>query len=128
MARFLSDEWVAELGDALAAGEDLAEATTGTHLTVQQVVTGDDGGAWWVRVDGGQVRAGTGRAEDPDVTMTTDRPTAVALAQGHLAAQDAFAAGRLRLGGDITVIIRHGEALACVDDAVAAVRARTTWD
>jgi putative sterol carrier protein len=127
VARFLSDDWLDELTRALAGSAALAEAAVGVELTVQQVVTGDDGAAWWIRLSGGQVSTGAGHAGAADVTLTTDRVTAVALARGELAAQDAFAAGRLRVGGDITAIIRHGAALASIDDAVADVRDRTDW-
>ena len=71
----------------------------------------------------GGVRAG--RADDADVTFTQDRATARAIADGELAAQTAFMAGRLRTGGDLTRLLAHREALADLDDVFADVRART---
>ena len=39
MARFLSDEWLAELNGAVAFDDHLHEAASGLRLTIQQVVT-----------------------------------------------------------------------------------------
>jgi putative sterol carrier protein len=126
VARFLSDQWVREMAEAAEASAGLAEATRGLRLVVQQVVEGPDGAAWWVGVDDGTVTVAPGAAEAPDVTLTTDAATAAALARGDLATQDAFAEGRLRIGGDLLVLIRHAGVLAKVEDAFADVRRRTT--
>ena len=128
MARFLTPAWVAELA-AAAEGVDLE---LGEPLTVQQV--GVDGSGpeaavrWALRVTDGGVAVVAGEVPDPDVTLTTDRATAVAVARGEEAVPDAFMAGRLRLAGDLRALFRAGAVLGAVDAAFAAVRARTTWD
>ena len=50
---------------------------------------------------------------------------ASAIAAGSSSAQRAFMTGRLRVGGDLRVLLAHGEALAQLDDVFAGVRART---
>ena len=92
MARFLSSEWVADL----AAAAQEVEAPPEDAMTVQQVVTEGDGEPvrWALRVEDGRVAVEAGGARDPDVTLTTDRATATALARGDVAVTDAFMAGR----------------------------------
>lgn len=122
MARFLSPDWVADL--ASAAGE--VAVPDGEPFTVQQVVDGDV--RWALRVAGGRVAVEGGAVPDPDVTLTTDRATATAVAQGQVAVTDAFMAGRLRIAGDLRTLLRAGGVLGALDAAFASVRERTTWD
>ena len=126
MARFLSDEWVADLASATGG----VEVADGDPFAVQQVVT--DGVAqpvrWALRVAGGRVVVEPGGVADADVTLTTDRATASALARGELAVTDAFMAGRLRVAGDLRALLRAGGVLGVLDAAFASVRDRTSWD
>jgi len=116
-------------GAALAGDERLTEALRGVRLTVEQVVE-DPAGAvrWHVVVDDGRAHLVPGPAADPDVRFTTDRATAAGIASGRLSAQRAFVEGRLRVGGDLTKLMAHQRAVAAVDDALAEVRAATTFD
>ena len=50
------------------------------------------------------------------------------MAAGDLGAQRAFVEGRLRVGGDLSLLVTHQRALAAVDDVLAGVRARTSYD
>jgi len=61
------------------------------------------------------------------VRLTTDYPTAVAIARGRENAQIALARGRLRLGGDVDALVKRADALGALDDATAALRAATTY-
>lgn len=104
---FLSDEWV----DALAARLATQAIDPELAVAVRQVV---DDVAWTVRVAGGRVSVD--RDPAADVTLTTDRATAEALVAGELAAQDALAAGRLRIGGDLTKLLGASQVLAALRD------------
>ena len=126
MLRHLSPEWIAALDEAARASAALREAASELNLTVQQVVTdGDEEVAWYVCLRSGDVAVRPGRSGDSDVSFTQDRDTARAIADGELSAQAAFMAGRLRTGGDLTVLLAHRDALADLDDVFADVRART---
>ncbi|MCU1375645.1 MAG: hypothetical protein JWO68_2931 [Actinomycetia bacterium] len=118
MPVFLSDEWV----DALAEAAATAEVDPTATLALRQVV---DDVAWTVRVAGGRIRVD--REAAADLTITTDRATAAALVRGELATQDAFAAGRLRIGGDLSKLLAAASGLAGLDAAYAGVRADTTY-
>jgi hypothetical protein len=126
VARFLSPAWVADL----ATAAERLEVEADDPVVVHQVVTGGPDGerGYRLRLAGGRVAVEADGGGDPDVTLTTDWPTAVALARGELAVTDAFMAGRLRVAGDLRALLRAGGALAGVDAVLAEVRDRTTWD
>ena len=94
MARFLSPEWFDE-----QAGADPDPVL----LTIQQVVSGGPEGdrryVVLVGTTGSSVRLGD--AASPDVTFTESWETALAIHEGELAPQRAFADGRLRIEGDV---------------------------
>jgi len=130
MPRFLSPEWLAALDEAAGA----AAVPPGVRLTIQQIVTagaGEGGGAdvrYHLVVDGGRLRVHPGEAAAADVTLVQTRAVAAALSRGELNAQQALAAGRLKLRGDIGRLAREGRALTALEDVFAAVRAETTYD
>ena len=100
---FLTDEWFTALAER-AAG---LQPDPAFRLRLRQVV---DGESWVVTIADGAVvvERGEGAAE---VTLTTDRATAAAMAAGELSAQDAMAAGRLRLGGDLSALLEAAPVL-----------------
>ena len=102
----LTAEWVAWLHEALA-GNRVDDTVT---ITVEHCATSADGlDFWWhVRVADGRVEAAPGPAAESDsnrVTFTSERCTARAIALGEVSAQRAFLDGRLRLRGDIRLLI-----------------------
>lgn len=130
--RYLSAEWFDAASEAVSADDALAAALAGVALTIEQVVV-DGGGAgatvtWHVAIADGKVALAAGPAPRADVRFTTDRATAAAVASGTLSAQRAFVEGHLRVGGDLSALITHQRAVAAVDDALAPLRPRTTYD
>jgi SCP-2 sterol transfer family len=134
MPRFLTPEWVAALDEAARD----AAVPPELRLTIQQIVTADAAGdaeggdgaevRYHLVADGGRLRVHPGDATDPDVTLVQSRAVAAALSRGALNAQQALAAGRLKLRGDVGRLARDGRALTAVEDVFAAVRAQTTYD
>lgn len=126
VAEFLSDAWLADLARAASS----ATAPSGVTLVVQVVVENEPGTqptVYAVAMDGGEVTVTPGGVDDADVTVTQDRATASAIAQGVLSAQVAFMGGRLRIGGDLRGVLEHAGALAAIVDIFAEVRGHTTW-
>src|SRR5580765_3025911 len=111
MARYLSDEWFAQLN--AAAGGGLHGATAGEKLVVQHVVTGGPDGDVMFHVDihDGTVTFASGPAPSAAVTFTQDYATAAAIGRGELSAQRAFMAGQLRVAGDLPALVEHHDAL-----------------
>lgn len=120
---YLSDGWLAA-ADRLLAGL----RPVGAPVSVAVVVTGGPAGDRHYRLVLGPDLVGIDdRIDDAEVRMTLAWADAVSIAQGHSSAQRAFLAGRLRLGGDSSVLLGHQEALATVDDLLAPLRAETDW-
>jgi hypothetical protein len=127
--RYLSPEWIDAAADALAGDAGLKQATVDLRLTLEQVVTGGPLGTvrWHVVLDHGLVQMSTGSAPAADLRFTTSYATAAQIASGAVGAQRAFAEGRLRVGGDLSLLVSHQRTLASLDDALATVRADTEF-
>jgi putative sterol carrier protein len=129
MVGYLSDAWMHELDTAAKASERLRTAVAGVQLTVQQVIKdGPDGDVTFhLDIADGDVSVAQGVAADPDVTFTQDHATAVAIGRGELSAQAAFMAGRLRVGGNVALLMEQQRAFSGIDDVFADVRGRTSY-
>ncbi|HEX6569048.1 MAG TPA: SCP2 sterol-binding domain-containing protein [Acidimicrobiales bacterium] len=128
--RYLSPRWIDAAREAVAADDGLAAALAGVTLTVEQTVEGGPDGTvtWHVAIDDGKVALAPGPAARPDLRFATGYATAAQIASGALAAQRAFVEGRLRVGGDLSLLMTHQRALAAVHDALVPVRAGTTYE
>jgi len=114
-----------------AGGADGVEsALRGVRVVICQVVTGSPAGdvSYQLRIDDGRMEIGPGGREGSDVVVVVDYEAAAAISRGDLNPATALAAGRLRLGGDIGLMMAHREAFAEATTSVfAGVRAATTY-
>lgn len=126
MVVFLGEGWIEALDEAARADEDLARLTAGLELVVEQTIEGGPDGdvRYHVAIDHGTVRVHSGPAPAATIRFHQDQETAAAIAAGRTAAQRAFMTGRLRVGGDLRVLLDHGEVLGQLGDVFATVRAR----
>ncbi len=133
MARYLSQGWFDEVNEAARNSVALKAATAGVYLTLEQVVTGAPEGEvrYWLRIDDGSVRTGLGTPtagdESADATVTQSYETAVAVLRGQLSPEEAFLSGRIRLRGDIGILLRHQSVLNDLGDAFSDVHSRTEY-
>ncbi|MEN8097802.1 MAG: SCP2 sterol-binding domain-containing protein [Chloroflexota bacterium] len=72
----------------------------------QFVVTGDDGGKWYVDSTGDTVVIGDGMHDDPGCTFTCADKDLVAMATGSMPSQMAFMLGKLRVDGDMMLAMQ----------------------
>jgi len=136
VVRFLSPEWLDALAAAAAGSEPLRRAVADVDLTLRQVVVGAPEGdvAYSLRLAHGTatvtpdvtVTVGAG-GDDVDLEVVQDYPTAVAISRGDLTPAAAFAAGRIRLGGRVGLLIRHGDVATGLGDLFASLRASTSY-
>jgi predicted lipid carrier protein YhbT len=118
-----SEAWIAALDMAARADEGLREASRGRHVVIsQEVRDGDVVHRWHVALDDGDVAVRAGAATAADVTFSQDADTARAVAAGELAARTAFVMGRIRMGGDVSVLLDLAPALVGLGDVFGAVR------
>ncbi len=120
---YLSDPWLAAADGALA---DLAPIAD--ELSVGIEVVGGPRGDRSYRLVLGPDRVGVSAEVEPaGVRMTLEWDDAVAIANGRSSAQRAFLDGRLRLGGDISLLLGHQDALAAIDDRLGGLRDSTDF-
>jgi hypothetical protein len=125
--QYLSDEWIEAADTALSEGWDAA-ADDGDGTTIAYTVSGTPQGKVTYHLHFGPEGAGIASGlpdADPDVTMELDYDTAREIERGEASAQVAFMQGRIKLGGDVTVLLRGAERLAAVGDVLASLRDRT---
>jgi len=111
--QFLSDEWTRELKERLNASDEFKKGVGSTTATIQQVITGPDGERrYWIQVGDGSVDMGSGDIAAPDATITQDYETAVALARSELNPVTAFMTGKLRIAGNMMLLMQLQGALS----------------
>jgi hypothetical protein len=152
MSRFYSPEWVDAFNEAVA-DLDVGSVSTGASLVaddgtfrVDQVVRGGPGGELVVTlvVDAGRLRLeldapGPGPKErgepgrtapaprDPDVTIVLSYDDAAAMSRGELDPADAVTQGRVRVRGDLALLVAAQALLAAAGERLQAVQADTTY-
>jgi putative sterol carrier protein len=120
--KFLSAEWAEALKNELNADDSFHEAAAGQHATIQQVITADDGDThYWIKLDDGIIDMGVGDVEAPDATITQGYDTAVRLAKNELSAVSAFMTGKIKIGGNMGMLMGLQGAFGQLPDAMAKI-------
>jgi putative sterol carrier protein len=78
----------------------------GVEAVVQYHLSGDQGGDWVVRIGGGACVVEKGTAEAPNLTLSAEASDYLAVVTGKLNAMSAFAAGKLKLKGDLPLAMK----------------------
>ena len=128
MADFLSAEWIEALDDAARTAK-LPETVAALSISVEQVVRDSPNGEtrYHLRIEGGGARVQPGPAEAPDLRVFADYDVAARIQRGEINAQEALAAGRLKVQGRFAQLLRVDDALRALEDVFAPVRAATTY-
>jgi putative sterol carrier protein len=100
--KFLSEEWVNAVKEALESNEAFKNAAGSQSATIQQVVNTPEGDVkYYVKLDGGNLDMALGDVEGADATITQDYDTAVALSKNELTGTAAYMSGKLKVSGDL---------------------------
>ena len=129
MADFLSAEWIEAL-DAAARAVTLPEAAAAVSITIEQVVRDapDGESRYHLRIEAGRALVQPGPAAAPDLRLFADYDMAARIQRGEVNAQEALAAGRLKVQGRFAHLLRVDDALRALEDVFAPVRAETTYE
>ena len=73
----------------------------GVHGAVLFRITGEGGETWTLRIEDPAVRAEATEAPRPDLTLTLDRDTFLAIANGTLSGSAAYRQGKVKVGGNL---------------------------
>jgi len=148
MPRFLTTEWAEAANEALAGaalpapGPDAGLAAAEGHFTVAQEVSGAPEGdiRLLVVADGGRLRFEVGPSvrpapdgpghepeREPEVTIALSYADAVAMATGALTPADALNRGRIRVRGDLSVLVAGQQMLDSARALIEGAGAGTTY-
>lgn len=120
--KFLSDEWAQALKTELNQSDVFRQAATGQKATIQQVITTADGEThYWITIADGQIDLGVGDVQGEDATITQSYDSAAALARGELSPVTAFMTGKLKIAGNMGLILGLQGALAQLPPAMAKI-------
>ena len=82
------------------------ELAEGVTATVQFDFSQDDGGYYVVSIADGQCSVREGTIEQPDATMVASQATYLAVADGSLNPMTAFMTGKLRVSGNLPLLMQ----------------------
>ncbi|MEO8424560.1 MAG: SCP2 sterol-binding domain-containing protein [Actinomycetota bacterium] len=120
--KFLSEEWAQTLKTELNASESFKEAAAGKTATIQQVIGGgDDEIHYWISLADGAIDMGIGDAASADATITETYDTAVALAKSELSPVTAFMTGKVKIAGNMGMLLGLQNVLALLPGAMAGI-------
>jgi putative sterol carrier protein len=121
--KFLSDEWLSEVESKLNAHEGFQQAATGKTVKLQQVVSGAPQGdtKYGFVIEGGKVSMVPGDIEGADATINQDYETAAGLSKGELNGQTAFMSGKLKISGNMMVMMQLQQAFTVMPEALSDV-------
>ena len=119
---FLSAEWADALKERLNDNDAFRQAAANQHATIQQVITRDGGETrYWIRIDDGSIDLGVGDAVQPDATITQSYETAVALTKGELSPVTAFMSGKIKIAGNMGMLLGLQGALAQLPGSMSSL-------
>lgn len=126
---YLSDEWMEAANDAVTKSAELARAAAGQDVTIAYDVTGTPSGRvrYGLSFKDGAASVTKGKHDDAKAAFSLDYDTATQIAKGELSAQAAFMQGRMKLDGDVTVLIGQYRLIDETEDALADLRANTDY-
>lgn len=127
MSQYLSPEWFEEMKRVAAQATPLSETSRSVRLreSITGTAFGDVSYVLTISDDGMSIN--TASDQDADVTFTQDYETAAELHRGELTTQEAFFAGRVRVSGNLNVLLDHADLLQGVAPLFEQVRANTTY-
>ena len=120
---FLSDEWASAVMEAVNAGNDFSQAAGTQSARIQQVITRDgaDPAHYWTVVHDGKIELGTGDIDNVDATITQNYATAVALAKREINPVTAFMMGKIKIDGNMGMLMGLAGALGKLADAMGTL-------
>ena len=120
--QFLSTEWADAVKAELNANDAFRQAAASQQATIQQIITSSEGDThYWIVIADGAIDMGVGDADAPDATITQSYDTAVKLAKSELSVVTAFMTGKVKVAGNMGMLMGLQGALSQLPAAMQAV-------
>lgn len=94
------------IGDAVAGDVDRRSRLGATAATIVFELSGNPGGTWSVRIDGGCVEGTEGPSDPHDLRVRVDIDTWRALNRGAISAPEALLRRKVRIQGDFLLALK----------------------
>ena len=121
--KFLSEEWAEALKGALNEDEAFRTAAGEVSARIQQVIDADgDETRYWIVIADGAIDMGIGDLDPVDATITQSYETAAALSRGELNAVTAFMTGKIKVAGNMGLLLSLQGALTRLPDAMSSIQ------
>jgi putative sterol carrier protein len=121
--KFLSEEWAESLKAALNEDEAFRAAAGSVSARIQQVISQDDGETrYWIVIGDGAIDMGIGDLDPVDATISQSYETAAALSRGELNAVTAFMTGKIKVAGNMGLLLSLQGALTRLPPAMSSIQ------
>ncbi len=112
--QFLSEDWTKAMTKALNGHTGFQSAISDIELTIQFTVTDAPSGDvhYHFVASGGSAHVSTGELEEPELEITNDYETAVAISKGELNTESAFFSGKLKATGNLAKLMMHANVIS----------------
>ena len=107
--KFLSDDHLAAATDALNGNDDFVTAIANIDMGIQFHVTEAPEGEidFYLRVGESVATMTAGELDEPDVSISSTHETALAMFTGELNTQMAFMTGKIKVAGNMAVLMMN---------------------
>lgn len=78
----------------------------GVNATIQFDLSGDNGGAYWLRIADGKAETGTGQSENPRMTLKAKADDFMSVLNGSTNPMQAFMMGKIKIQGDTNLAMK----------------------
>ncbi len=121
--KFLSEDWINAVNEALAGDDEYKSSTATTEITLQfNVSDGPDGDVQYhVAMANGDTSFSLGALEGADAIIRNDYETASAVSKGDLNTQAAFISGKLKVEGNLAKIMMNQSALTSLANSLSGM-------
>ena len=129
MVQYLSEEWVNAVHETASSSPSVRKSAGAITIGVTQQITIDGTVVftYHLSADNGDVGFALGAADPEDVRFVQSRQTAVKVATGKLAAQEAFVTGKIKMSGDQRKLVDAQPLFAALEAVFDRVRQRTEY-
>lgn len=115
--KFLSEEHLAAVTDALADDDEVVTGSHGVSLGLNYVITNSPDGdfTYHIAVRDDAARMGRGEVVDPDANLQSTYDTAAKISRGDTTSQMAVMTGKVKVRGSVGTIMKHTKLLGTIE-------------
>ncbi|MCK6577974.1 MAG: SCP2 sterol-binding domain-containing protein [Anaerolineae bacterium] len=100
-----SREEIAGIFNGILQRFDAAKAE-GLNAVVQFDLSGDNGGAYWMKIADGKMEVGSGASENPKMTVRASADDFASMISGAINPMQAFMMGKIKIQGDTGLALK----------------------